>query len=239
MSRPFVIAAGLFLVLSMSARGADGAFTRDFRIEDCRFAASGDNPYFSLEPGHRLVLTGEDDGEEVVLEITVLPKKRTISFTTARGRQMRVEARVVEERETVDGELVEVSRNYFARCAPTNDVFYFGEAVDNYEDGEIVNHDGAWLAGMAGAQPGVIMPGTYLLGARYFQEMAPGAMDRGENTAMGLTMQTGAGTFRNCVEVIETSPLEPGHESLKRYCPGVGMVVDGDLVLEEIGDGDD
>jgi hypothetical protein len=238
MNRPFAIAMSLFLAFSASAWSAEDAFTTDFRIEDCRFSADGSNPYFSLEPGHRLVLSGEDDGEEVVVEITVLAKKRTVSFTTARGKRLRVDTRVVEERETADGELVEVSRNYFARCEPRNDVFYFGEAVDIYEDGEIVSHEGAWLAGVAGAQPGVIMPGTYLLGARYFQEMAPGAMDRGTHTAMGLTIPTGAGTFHNCVEVIETSPLEPGHESLKRYCPGVGLVVDNGIVLEESG-GDD
>jgi hypothetical protein len=84
------------------------------------------------------------------------------------------------------------------------------------------------------------MPGRYLLGSRYFQELAPGvALDRAEHTAMGLTIATPAGTFRNCVEVIETSPLEPGHESLKRYCPGVGLVVDDGLVLEEVGKGED
>ena len=221
---------------------SEDAFTTDFRIEDCELEADGRNAYFSLVPGDQLVLTGEDDGEEEVVQITVLQQKRTITFTTERGKQIRVKARVVEEREWVDDELVEVSRNYFARCDQTGDVFYFGEAVDIYEDGEIVSHDGAWLAGVGGAQPGVIMPGSYLLGSRYFQERAPGAMDRGEHTAMGLTVATPAGTFHNCVEVIETSPLEPGHESLKRYCPGIGLVQDNDVLLEEFdlhGDGDD
>ena len=54
---------------------------------------------------------------------------------------------MVEERETEDGELVEVSRNFFAICEETNSVFYFGEEVDDDEDGEIVGHEGAWLAG--------------------------------------------------------------------------------------------
>jgi len=225
-----------------SAAWSEDAFTTDFRIEDCELEADGRNAYFSLIPGDQLVLTGEDDGEEEVVQITVLQQKRTITFTTERGKQIRVKARVVEEREWVDDELVEVSRNYFARCDQTGDVFYFGEAVDIYEDGEIVSHDGAWLAGIGGAQPGVIMPGSYLLGSRYFQERAPGAMDRGEHTAMGLTVATPAGTFHDCVEVIETSPLEPGHESLKRYCPGIGLVQDNDVLLEEFdlhGDGDD
>jgi len=237
-----IFAAALCTSLaSAPARGED-AFTTDFRIEDCELEPGGRNAYFSLVPGDQLVLSGEDDGEEVVVQITVLQQKRTITFTTERGKVLRVKTRVVEEREWVDDELVEVSRNYFALCDQTGDIFYFGEAVDIYEDGEIVSHDGAWLAGVAGAQPGVIMPGSYLLGARYFQERAPGAMDRGEHTAMGLTVTTPAGTFHDCVEVIETSPLEPGHESLKRYCPGIGLVQDNDAVLEEFdlhGDGDD
>ena len=233
-------AAALFACLA-PARGQE--FTDDFRIEDCEFEAEGRNAYFSLIPGDQLVLSGEDDGEELVVQITVLQQKRTIRFTTESGKQLRVKTRVVEEREWEDDELVEVSRNYFAICDQTGDVFYFGEAVDDYEDGEIVGHDGAWLAGIGGAQPGILMPGRYLLGARYYQEIAPGvALDRGENTAMGLTITTPAGTFHDCVEVIETSPLEPGHESLKRYCPGIGLVQDGDAVLEEFDlhrDGDD
>ena len=221
-------------VLSLASAPVQGQeFTDDFRVEDCEFEADGRNAYFSIIPGDQLVLSGEDDGEELVVQITVLPKTRKIRFTTESGKDLRVKTRVVEEREWEDDELVEVSRNYFAICDQTGDVFYFGEAVDIYEDGEIVSHDGAWLAGVNGARPGIIMPGRYLLGARYFQEIASGAMDRGEHTAMGLTVTTPAGTFHDCVEVIETSPLEPGHESLKRYCPGIGLVQDNDAMLEE------
>ena len=226
-----IFAAALF---AWPAQGHEPPFTDDFRIEDCEFENVGRNAYFSLIPGDQLVLSGEDDGEELVVQVTVLQQKRTIRFTTESGKELRVKTRVVEEREWEDDELVEVSRNYFAICDQTGDVFYFGEAVDDYEDGQIVGHGGAWLAGIGGAQPGILMPGRYLLGARYFQEIAPGvAMDRGENTAMGLTITTPAGTFHDCVEVIETSPLEPGSESLKRYCPGIGLVQDEDILLEE------
>jgi hypothetical protein len=48
---------------------------------------------------------------------------------------------------------------------------------------------------------------------------------------MGLTVKTPAGTFRSCVEVVETTPLEPGAQSIKRYCPGVGLVMDGTIKL--------
>ena len=48
--------------------------------------------------------------------------------------------------------------DYFANCWPSRDVYYFGEDVDNYEDGIVVNHEGGWLAGRRGARPGFLMP---------------------------------------------------------------------------------
>ncbi len=123
-------------------------------------------------------------------------------------------------------------------CSPDRDVYYFGEEVDIYEDGRIVSHDGAWLAGRRGAEPGIIMPDrAFLLGSRYFQELAPGiAEDRAEHVGVDLDIDVPAGSFEECVRINETSPLEPGHVSKKAYCPGVGLVRDGDLELTAIYD---
>lgn len=216
-------------------------FTRDFRVEDCSWSPRGEqNPFFSLQPGYQIVLEGEEEDEGEVVEIeavtTVLRQKKRITFESARGETISLKARVVEERESEDGELVEISRNWFARCVETGDIYYFGEDVDDYEDGEIVSHDGAWIAGENGALPGIIMPGTFLLGSKYYQEIAPGvAMDRGRNVDMGLEVSTSAGTFTECVAVIDSSFLDPEAEDLKIYCPGVGIVVDEDLTLTEYG----
>ena len=38
------------------------------------------------------------------------------------------------------------------------------------------------------------------------------------------------------MEVTETTPLEPGEESFKTYCPGIGLVRDDDLELIAISD---
>jgi len=215
-------------------------FTSDFFIERCTWSGNSDeNPFFSLRPGHQVVLQGEeeDDGETVEVEavVTVLQERERVVFRTPRGKRVSVLARVVEERESEDGELVEVSRNFFALCRETLDVFYFGETVDDYEDGEIVGHGGEWRAGKNGAQPGIIMPGSFLLGARYFQEIAPGvALDRGENVEMGLDVATEAGTFHDCVMVVDTNALHPESEGDEKvYCPGVGIVRDEDLELVE------
>jgi len=216
---------------SSALAGKAKEFTTQFDLQDCTFSTTGRNPYFILEPGHRLVLKGVEDKEEVEVWITVLPEKQEIILPGV-GHIM---TRVVEEREWVDGELDEVSRNFFAICAQTNDVLYFGEDVDNYENGEIANHNGGWRAGVDGATPGLIMPGRFLLGSRYFQEMAPGvALDRGENVAMGLTVDVPAGHFTNVVKVLDTTPLEPNSVGIKLYAPGVGLIVDETLKLVEV-----
>ena len=58
---------------------------------------------------------------------------------------------------------------------------------------------------------------------------------RAENVEMGLSVTTKAGTFDGCVRVRETTPLDPGAESEKVYCPGVGLVVDDELELVDYG----
>ena len=123
------------------------SWQKEFHISDCNLLTTGRNQYFIMEPGYQLVLEGDD----TTLHITVLDETRIVDG---------VVPRVIEEREWKDGELYEISRNYFAMCEQTKDVFYFGEGVDYYEDGEVVRHEGAWLAGEDDNRPGLIMAGT-------------------------------------------------------------------------------
>jgi hypothetical protein len=222
-------------VIMTTERQALPLFTTQFNLEPHdTFVPHGGNRYFSLEPGHFQVLEGEDDNMPVQVVITVLPKTQLVTFQVG-GHWMRAEARVVEEREWIDGELAQVSLNYFALCARTENVYMFGEEVDHYENGKVIDHEGSWMAGVDGAQPGLMMPGTFLLGARYHQEIAREAMDRAENVAMGVVVETKAGVFRNCVVVQETTPLEPDEEVLKVYAPGIGLIVDDGLEIVEYG----
>ena len=59
----------------------DDEFTTDFRLEDCRFKANDGNPFIILEPGFQLILEGEDEGEELLLQITVLDEIEFIDLT--------------------------------------------------------------------------------------------------------------------------------------------------------------
>ena len=209
----------------------DLQYTDEFGIEECTFMSTGDNKFFPLAPGLESTLVGDEDGVEIEVVIEILEETKMVDG---------VETRVLVENESEDGELVEISRNYFAQCMETGDVYYFGEDVDDYEDGVIVGHGGEWLAGTDGARAGIFMPGTAVAGARYFQEIAPGvALDRAEHLATGVDVETEVGDFEGCLVVRDSSALTPGEPGdIKVYCPGVGLVIDEDIEIVEHEPGD-
>lgn len=211
------------MLLGACARSETVTWIDHFPIPREELVATGGNPHFILEPGHYLIL----EGDNTRLTITVLGETKMVDG---------VETRVVEEREIKRGELAEVSRNYYAISKRTNDVFYFGEEVDFYKDGQIINHEGAWLAGLQDAKFGLIMPAQVSLNVGYYQELAPNiSMDRARIVSMNETVRTAAGEFTNCLKVEETTPLKTDSVEFKYYAPGIGMVRDGDMTLVEVG----
>jgi len=214
----------LLAAIPSLAYGSDG-FQDSFNLEDCELSSSGSNDYFYLEPGYTLTLEGTEDGEFIQLVLTVTDKTRGVDG---------IETRVVEERESENGELIEISKNYFAMCTQTKDIFYFGEQVDIYEGGKIVAHEGAWLAGEDGAKPGLIIPAKPVVGMKYYQEVAPGvAEDRAEIISLNEVIDTQAGRFENVLKVEETNPLESGAKEYKYHAPGIGLIQDAELKLVE------
>lgn len=199
------------------------SWQKEFDIARCTLVPTGRNQYFILEPGFQLIL--ESRNEKLV--ITVLEETQPV---------IGIITRVVEEREWKNGQLKEVSRNFYAICERSRDVFYFGEEVDMYKNGKIVNHKGAWLAGENDAKPGLIMPGEPREGMKYYQELAPRkAMDRAEVVALNDTLETPAGSFSNCLKTKETTPLNILEREFKMYAPGVGLIKDAKLLLTKYG----
>ena len=184
-----------------------------FELDKTTLLPTGSNRYIPMQPGRVLLLKNGAD----TLTITVLPETREVDG---------VRAGILEERETKGGRLAEISLNFLATDPKTNDVYYFGEDVDNYRNGKIVSHDSAWRAGVAGARFGLMIPGMPAVGQRFYQEIAPKvAMDRVEVVSIDEKVRTPAGTFEHCVHLRETTPLEPG-VSHKYYAPGVGIIKD-------------
>jgi hypothetical protein len=220
---PSVAIAVAVALGTMAAVQGDQLWTDRFGVEPGELASTGRNPYFVLEPGYRLTLQQGDER----LVITVLDETKVVDG---------VETRIVEERETKKGAVIEVSRNYYAISKRTNSVYYLGEDTDIYKDGKVVKHEGSWLAGVNGARFGLMMPGTPLVGGRYYEEIAPGvAMDRAQVVSVTGSMTVPAGSFTNVLRVEETTPLERGEREYKLYAPGVGLLQDESLKLVEYG----
>ena len=217
MSLVFTLAA----LIASSCSG--GNWREEFNISARKLTPIGKSKYYILEPGFQLIL----ESETKHLTITVLDETKEING---------IRTRVVEERELKNGELYEVSRNFFAIDQETGDVFYFGEDVDYYKDGKIVNHAGAWLAYENGARPGMLMPGNPELGMKFYQELSPGkAMDRAEVISISETYKTPAGEFRNCLITHESSKMKPKKIEEKVFAPGIGLLNDGKMRLISYG----
>jgi hypothetical protein len=195
-------------------------------------AAADPNPYFPLVPGIAWTYESEgEDGEETTVD-AVTGDTRTIDG---------VEATVVRDEVYVEGELIELTRDWYAQDTEGN-VWYMGEASCEWEPGEYVegNEDeeecgpsgdpaGSWEAGVDGAEAGVIMWADPLehRGKAYRQEYYE---DEAEDMAKvlhgGLTVTVPAGTFTDCIETMDWTPLEPGEREFKFYCSGYGMVLE-------------
>jgi hypothetical protein len=201
-------------------------FTESLMQDSCAFLTTGKNEYFILEPGYQLILEGKDGKDSSRLVITVLNETKIIG---------KVETRVVEENESLNGNIIEISRNYYAFCKQTGSIYYFGEDVDIYKDGKIVSNSGAWLA-EGKNKAGIAMPGLILSGARYYQEIAPGiAMDRAEIISITEKYETPVGKFAHVLKTEETTPLEAKTKEYKYYAPGIGLIKDENLLLVKYG----
>lgn len=183
------------------------------------FTLNSTNPYYPLGVGSQWFLEGEEDDEFIEVLITVLDETEEVGG---------VITRVVEEREWVDGELLEISRNFFA-VASDGTVCYFGEDVDIFEDGE-VSHEGAWRADEPGNAPGIIMPADPHPGMKYPNEIAPGiAEDEAKVVGVG-PIEVPAGRFTETIRIEERNPLE-GDRDYKVFAKDVGIIIDGPIAL--------
>jgi hypothetical protein len=207
----------------LSAQTAKDDWQKDFPVNKTNLGVKGSNPYFNLTPGYVLSYAKGNETDT----LTVLNETKLIDG---------VETRPVEDRETKNGKVTEVTRDYYAIDAQTGDVYYFGEEVDVYKNGKVSGHEGTWLSGMKGAKFGLMMPAQPKKGQKFYQEQAPGVgMDRIEILSVEEKITVPAGAFDRVVHVQETSPIEKGLKDHKWYAPAVGQVKDAAMPLVKYG----
>jgi len=222
-------APGIGFVMAQEQTGGDEVVKLvSFSLPSDAYVDTIDNPYFPLIPGTTYIYEGESDGESVRSRFAITDRTKQIQG---------VDVTVVRDREFVDGELAEDTLDWFAQDRMGN-VWYFGEDSKEIEDGDVVSTDGSWKAGVDGARPGIIMKAFPATGDAYDQETAPGiAEDRAEVLGFNQRVVVPFSTFGDCLQIAESTPLEPDVLEHKFYAPGIGFVkaidiTGGDEVLE-------
>jgi hypothetical protein len=189
-------------------------------LDPASFVAVIDNPYFPLPVGRKLVYTGVKDGQTQTDTVTVTDQKKVILGITAT---------VVSDIATHDGTLLEKTFDFYAQDAQGN-VWYLGEDTTAFLPNGKTDTSGSFLAGVDGAQPGIIMEATPQIPDAYRQECYAGqAEDTAWVVATSGSVSVPYGKVRNVLTTLESTRIEPGAYDEKVYAPGIGIVSERSL----------
>jgi hypothetical protein len=217
--------AGIIVLVVVIAGGALWYFANqrsmasDYNpeIKPADFTTNITNKYFALPAGKKMTYESTDRrGITERIEIEILKESKVIEgFETA----------IYLDKVYSNGQLVEETRDYLAQHK-NGDVWYFGEDVNNFLNGNLLNHSGSFIHGKDGAKAGIWMKAEQRVGDSYRQEYYLGqAEDMRDTLATGLTVSTKSGTYTDCVKVYDWTPLEKNSREHKYYCPKVSSLV--------------
>jgi len=189
-------------------------------LDPANFVAVIDNPYFPLPVGRTLVYTGIKDGQTQTDTVTVTNQTKVILGITAT---------VVSDIATHDGTVLEKTFDFYAQDEQGN-VWYLGEDTTAFLPNGKTDTSGSFLAGVDGAQPGIIMEANPQIPDAYRQECYAGqAEDTAWVVATGGSVTVPYGKVRNVLTTLESTRLEPGAYDEKIYGPGIGIVSERSL----------
>jgi hypothetical protein len=214
-------------VLALAACGGGGSKssspsgvpegTKPVKLEPADFTTEIDNPYWPMRPGSHWVYREVEDGEVQRVDVTVTNRTKTLGG---------IEARVVHDRVSRDGETLEDTYDWYAQDSDGN-LWYLGEDTAEYENGKLKTKEGSWAYGVDGAQPGVVVPANPKQGMKYREEYYAGhAEDAAEILNVGSQVQVPYGRFQGAVLTRNFSSIEPTVEEMKLYAKGVGPVME-------------
>ena len=216
----FLIAAPLLMFTACkkekTVRQIDSSYNPN--VSPGKFTSSTNlsNPYFPFLAGKKYIFEGQTpDGLERIEEQRLATTKTILGITCV----------VVEFKAFLNGVLIEKAIDWYAQDT-TGTVWYFGEAVDNYNaNGSLKDHAGSFEAGVDGAKPGTIMPANPQTGMSYREEYYfNNAEDRAEILATGQTVTIPYGTYTNCIKTRNWTELESTLNENKYFAPGIGLV---------------
>ncbi len=180
------------------------------------------NTFLPLVPGTRFTFEG-------VANRGGGPTDHTVVFTVTELVKFvnGVRSRVVLDLDESDGQLEEAELAFFAQDNSGN-VWSLGEYPEEYVDGVLDGAPNTWIAGLAGADAGIMMLADPKVGGpRYVQGFAPKIdfLDCAQVFKKGQHVCVPVDCYSNVLVTDENSPLseDTGHQR-KFYAPGVGNV---------------
>ncbi|MGH9012079.1 MAG: hypothetical protein ACRDYF_19870 [Acidimicrobiia bacterium] len=195
-------------------------FTVPDTINPTEFRPHVTHPLFPLYSLRRLEFSGTERDTETGKTVKTRTVKRLLHKTEVVAG---VTVAVLEVKDYEDGELVEVTEDYFAEHR-NGSVWSFGERVSDYENGKVVGHEGQWLAGQGNNKPGLYLPTRPMVGQEFEPERAPGVAEvRSKVVQLDAEVTVPAGKYTGCLKTEDFSVLDKVTE-LSFYCPGAGLV---------------
>lgn len=187
-------------------------------IDPANFVATIDNRYFPLIPGTAFHYKG-------VAENGKTPQTDDMVVTHQTKMILGVRCTVVRDTVSSRGKPIERTLDWYAQDKHGN-VWYMGEDSRELHHGKFVKADDSWEGGVAGAEPGIIMPGSPRRGDAYRQEYYPHfALDQARVLGPGGAVTVPNGSYKDTLLTVETAPkLDPGLAERKWYVAGVGDI---------------
>jgi len=190
-------------------------------LDPPNFVTVIDNPYFPLPVGRRLIYSGVKGGQAQTDTVTVTDQKKVILGITATV--------VSDVATTSEGTVLEQTLDFYAQDAEGN-VWYLGEDTTAFLPNGKTDTSGSFLAGVDGAQPGIIMKAHPQIPDAWRQECYAGhAEDTAWVVATSGSVSVPYGKLRNVLTTLESTRLEPGAYDEKIYAPGIGIVSERSL----------
>lgn len=198
-----VVASGARRSSSVDERPAAG-------LDPVQFTTRIDNPFWPMTPGNRWVYRETDGrGEQQRVEVTVTRQTRTI---------LGIQARVVRDVVVAHGRVQEATDDWYVQDRQGN-IWHLGER-EHGKPGSRLGAGDSWEAGVADAQPTIVVPGDPDPGTVYRQPRAALQVLSSASRA-----EVPFGLFDHLVITRESGPLEPRQVEHEFYARGVGPVL--------------
>lgn len=216
--------------------------SKDWNLKAENLVPTGHNPlYFPFRPGFKFIMERPDHPDGPFRkEVIVLDKTEPFDIPGI-GK---FHAAVIQEDEFFEGRWTQRAENWFVIDKSNNSVYALGELSWEIDDEGHKVFEGTWRAGepdggeeTPNAEPGLLMPGTFNLGARFVYDGSESESLGGtENQESGITMTVPAGTFKNVVRTREQNLTYIDDVTDKWWAPGVGLLKDtsdGELIASD------